>query len=582
MANLTWSIQHKRDTAANFTANNPILLAGQLGIETDGLTTTPKFKIGDGTNTWNALPYFYGGSASAQNLNNVLTVGNTTTGKNIVLTDDDIIQVGSTANRKIGFNTSTIVGGLELVNLNSNDHIILQDAGGIHIDTTYIQVPQVTASRILATDASNKITGTYTTTGSGTELALSTSPTFITDITTPLIIGGTAVGSGISYKGTSGNGTSTVSAHTFTVGNNGATTAAQIFNSGQVNIGNYASPTNLRLVTIGQDTAYMSFGSLVGATSQWAIYGNQGTPSVSNYSLRGDGNDTVLHSPNGSAYIGVSGGTQYRYSVNNIVFTPTAAGASAITNFTFNAGANTGQTASTEISNFKVNGASKTWAAGAITTQRWNYFTANTAAFASASTITTSYGLYVEAATAGSNATITNNYALGGNGSFLFSDGTRSLQYTLAATALLTNTGDTAAKVSVVSGTRSIVMENFAADVNYLSATGTTFRIRTTDVSAISLQTNSTSRITIGAAGGVTFADANNISFNATTGTKIGTATTEKLAFWNATPIVQPTTAYAAATFVAGAGTAVNDASTFDGYTLKQIVAALRGMGLLA
>lgn len=38
----------------------------------------------------------------------------------------------------------------------------------------------------------------------------------------------------------------------------------------------------------------------------------------------------------------------------------------------------------------------------------------------------------------------------------------------------------------------------------------------------------------------VVFSDAVNLTFNATTGTKIGTATTEKLAFWNATPIVQP------------------------------------------
>lgn len=39
---------------------------------------------------------------------------------------------------------------------------------------------------------------------------------------------------------------------------------------------------------------------------------------------------------------------------------------------------------------------------------------------------------------------------------------------------------------------------------------------------------------------GITMGDAKNIIVNATTGTKIGTATTQKLAFWNATPIVQP------------------------------------------
>lgn len=55
-----------------------------------------------------------------------------------------------------------------------------------------------------------------------------------------------------------------------------------------------------------------------------------------------------------------------------------------------------------------------------------------------------------------------------------------------------------------------------------------------------------------------------------------------KIGFWGATAIVQPTTAIAAATFVQGSGNAINDASTFDGYTLLQVVKALRNVGLLA
>jgi len=43
-------IQLRRDTAANWVANNPILLSGELGIETDTL----KFKIGNGSR-WNAI-----------------------------------------------------------------------------------------------------------------------------------------------------------------------------------------------------------------------------------------------------------------------------------------------------------------------------------------------------------------------------------------------------------------------------------------------------------------------------------------------------------------------------------------------
>lgn len=73
-----------------------------------------------------------------------------------------------------------------------------------------------------------------------------------------------------------------------------------------------------------------------------------------------------------------------------------------------------------------------------------------------------------------------------------------------------------------------------------------------------------------------------NIKLALAAGTKIGTATSQKLSFWNATPIVQPTTAVTAATFVANTSGIVNDTATFDGYTIGQVVKALRNMGLLA
>jgi hypothetical protein len=88
-------------------------------------------------------------------------------------------------------------------------------------------------------------------------------------------------------------------------------------------------------------------------------------------------------------------------------------------------------------------------------------------------------------------------------------------------------------------------------------------------------------RITIGATA-LTLSDAVNLAFNTTTGTKIGTATTQKLSFWNATPVVQPTTAIAASTFVANTSAIANDTATFDGYTIGQIVKALRTLGILA
>ncbi len=46
-------MQQRRDTAANWTANNPVLGAGEIGFETD----TQLMKIGNGTAAWNSLPY---------------------------------------------------------------------------------------------------------------------------------------------------------------------------------------------------------------------------------------------------------------------------------------------------------------------------------------------------------------------------------------------------------------------------------------------------------------------------------------------------------------------------------------------
>jgi hypothetical protein len=56
---------------------------------------------------------------------------------------------------------------------------------------------------------------------------------------------------------------------------------------------------------------------------------------------------------------------------------------------------------------------------------------------------------------------------------------------------------------------------------------------------ALSLVTDGTARVTFGSSGGQTFAEGHNITAGTTTGTKIGTATGEKLGFWNATPVVQ-------------------------------------------
>ena len=50
---MTIQIQIRRDTAANWTTNNPTLALGEFGLETD----TKAIKFGDGATAWNSLPY---------------------------------------------------------------------------------------------------------------------------------------------------------------------------------------------------------------------------------------------------------------------------------------------------------------------------------------------------------------------------------------------------------------------------------------------------------------------------------------------------------------------------------------------
>ena len=49
-------IQFRRDTASNWTSNNPTLASGELGIESD----TGQYKIGDGSTAWSSISYGIG------------------------------------------------------------------------------------------------------------------------------------------------------------------------------------------------------------------------------------------------------------------------------------------------------------------------------------------------------------------------------------------------------------------------------------------------------------------------------------------------------------------------------------------
>lgn len=69
MATSRQRIQLRRDTAANWTAADPVLLSGEAGYETD----TGSFKIGNGSTAWSALPY--ASTTRLQDMSDVLASG---------------------------------------------------------------------------------------------------------------------------------------------------------------------------------------------------------------------------------------------------------------------------------------------------------------------------------------------------------------------------------------------------------------------------------------------------------------------------------------------------------------------------
>lgn len=121
---INWSLQHKRDTSANWTVNDPILLAGQLGIVTDAISDAVKIKIGTGA-IWSITPFFNPASSS-QTLSQTLGFGNSTNGKNIIVTSGDSILLST----KGTINYDGVNSRVLLKNETSGDYLTFGDSFG--------------------------------------------------------------------------------------------------------------------------------------------------------------------------------------------------------------------------------------------------------------------------------------------------------------------------------------------------------------------------------------------------------------------------------------------------------------------
>lgn len=596
---INWSLQHRVDAAANWTANNPTLLAGQLGIETDNLTTNPKFKIGDGSTAWTGLPYVgagpvgnfvpYSGATadvdlgaflfSSKSLRVTGTSGNgdihlrhqssdaTATGQTTSLFADSNgdIKWKNDGNYYTTLKTSSNTSDRLYIYPDADGVLALTSNigtwGSLNYPTWSIGTPfvKMTAVGTFALDTNTYLTGNQSITisgdasGSGSTSISLTLTTVNSNIGTYNNVTVNAKGlvtsaSNVSYLTSVGTGTTnelTYWSGTNTLGSlststypsltelsyvKGVTSSIQT----QIN-GKQASATNLTSLS-GLNFVSASFVKMTGAgtftldtntyltssTGVTTVNGSSG--AITNVALT-TGKLSQFASTTSAELAGVisdetgSGalvfGTSPTFTTSIITplitgvtgalsFSNAVQSSGSVTDYTFTKANHTGQTASTAKQGVLFTLGSRQWATGAITTQKEFELTSPTYSFVGASTITNAYSLYVNVPTAGTNATITNNYALGANGSFSFSDGTRSLNYTLAANSILNNTGDTSSQIKTTSGTRTINIQSYAGDTNYIDSAGSTLRIRTTDSNTIQLWTNNISRWTISATGELT------------------------------------------------------------------------------
>lgn len=104
MSTITAQIQLRRDTSANWTSNNPILLAGEMALSTDVFytgTDQPRYKIGNGVDTWLNLDYVpEGGGGTSYPENLFLTVVNKT-GDNLLATGYKVLKIQTAQGQRL-------------------------------------------------------------------------------------------------------------------------------------------------------------------------------------------------------------------------------------------------------------------------------------------------------------------------------------------------------------------------------------------------------------------------------------------------------------------------------------------------
>ena len=124
-------IQFRRDTASNWTSNNPTLADGEFAIETD----TDKYKIGDGSTAWTSLNY--GTGLGAIDVGTIDAKGDLVVGT----ADNTAARLAAGSNGQVLVADSGQTGGLKWVSqesiVNWHEAVKLATAGALPNTPTY-------------------------------------------------------------------------------------------------------------------------------------------------------------------------------------------------------------------------------------------------------------------------------------------------------------------------------------------------------------------------------------------------------------------------------------------------------------
>jgi hypothetical protein len=584
----------RQDTAANWTSVNPTLLAGELGRESD----TGKIKIGNGSAPWTALAYqawatlpvavSAGGTGQTTYTNGQLLIGNTTgntltkatltAGSGVAITNGTgsiTVAASNIANAQISATAEIAVSKLAD---GAARQLLQTAANGTDVEwASNIDIPGTLDVTGAATfDGAVTIEGDLTV--NGTETIINTQTLTVEDknielgkIDTPT--DATADGGGITLKGTTDKTINWVDA-----------TDAWTF-SEHVNI---ASAKEYRIAGTKVLDA-TSLGSAV-VTSSLTSVGTIGTGVWQGTAIDKTYLDATLVSTGDTGTVTstmIADGTIVDADINAsaaIVDTKlaTIATAGKVSN-----SATTATSANTAIA-IVARDASGNFAAGKVSlTGDIEFSRTNPAAITvgtagnitlSADSNNTIAGSQInfnvdglEAADITGTGTLrfnTADFAGAGvcsqstSGFLRLGGGGNAQNSGINVTLSGPDDPGTNAGVFVRDSTTNIYRWNRASDFHAWS-TGGSERLRITSAGLVGIGTSAPSSL-------LHLADAGNITVGTTTGTKIGTATTQKLGFYNATPVVQPA-AVADATDAASVITQLND-----------LLAKLRTLGIIA